>query len=82
MKCFKCEKKIDFWQQVKEWSEMFGDEAMLGPEFPIMIMLDCPHCDEQIGMVNIIGINAFEDVEGPMGIVKMPKLKQKTCLQL
>ena len=75
MICFKCEKKIDFVEQMTEWEEMCGDDAMLGPEHPILIMLHCPTCEEQRGMMDIIGLTEddFDVVKVDGKKLKIPK---------
>lgn len=69
MKCPKCAKEIGLVEQTQEWDKAWGNEAGL----PAMFMLICENCKEQTAMVEIIPIDNFEEVESPLGKVKLPK---------
>lgn len=75
MTCPKCKKDIDLGKYVgdadKEWYQ--------GIEPPILLMLSCEHCDEQVASISIEGGDLeFEDVFSPAldATVKVPKIKE------
>ena len=76
MNCPYCEKRINLGEQVIEWDKLFGDEAMLVAEFPIMINIMCEYCDKSVAMMFIEAVEGEEIVKSPLGDVHIPKIKK------
>lgn len=84
MQCPKCDKDLGLGRQIKEWDEMFGEDAMLDGEFPIYINLICDNCEKSVGAVFIESVDNEQEIDSPIvGKVQtnFPKSDEeiKTC---
>lgn len=71
MICPSCKKDFPVGPQVQEADEQFyKGEA----QPPIMLMLTCDHCEEQTVMVEFVPCTEYEEIESPLGKIKMPKM--------
>lgn len=71
MLCPGCKKDYPVANQIKEADEEYY-KGEVSP--PIMLMLSCPHCNEQTVMVEFVPCTEFEEIDSPLGKVKIPKM--------
>jgi len=68
MKCSKCQTKLNLVEQVKEWEDLYGEDAIITPDFPIMINLICEKCESSVAVIYIEATVEEEKVKGFGGI--------------
>lgn len=69
-KCSKCKKNMNIGKQLSEWDKLFGSEWNV----TAMINIICPHCNKEQILITLDMYEETEDVESPIGNVKVPKL--------
>lgn len=71
-KCPRCKKNLNIGKQVSEWDKEYGDEWIS----QAMINIICPNCDEGVIMVELYKYEETEEIQSPIGKVKIPKLNK------
>lgn len=79
MICSQCKNQINLTEQIKEWEEMYGDEARPSPDFPIYIAIYCENCDEVTACIWLEQADEtveMTDFKGDKVILKKSKKKK------
>ena len=71
MECFHCGENVSLAENMKEWEENFGEDAVLDEEMPIYINLICDHCNKSIAAIFIEKTVKEEKVDTPIGEVTL-----------